>query len=127
MTSEWHYIHQSDGRSELYHWTSDPQETLDLAATPADQTVLEALRDRLDRAVGHSVRPWDGIEYLYAQDAPGYSFLRDLAFRSTEEAGGAHLEPPLGASQAYFTRDVAPGPSRPLLMDEELLKSLPYH
>jgi arylsulfatase A-like enzyme len=127
MTSEWHMIRSSNGQVELYQWKLDPQEKSNLAELPTSQGVLRALQRRLVAATESSVQPWDGKEYLFALDGPGYSFLRDLAFRDPAMPSPAFSQLRLGACQAYFTRDHAAGPPRPIVPEADLLKSLPYH
>ena len=43
------YIRNGDGREELYDLATDPQETRDLAGSPAAEAVLEGFRDDLER------------------------------------------------------------------------------
>jgi arylsulfatase A-like enzyme len=47
ITPEWHLIRYPDGSEKLYRWRDDPAETLNLAATPAGQAILPALRQAL--------------------------------------------------------------------------------
>jgi hypothetical protein len=42
-----HYIRSADGREELYHLKTDPDERGDLAAYPAASEILRRFRDRL--------------------------------------------------------------------------------
>jgi arylsulfatase A-like enzyme len=126
MTSEWHYIHDSTGQVELYRWPVDPQETTNLAGHPEYQQLLIELHHRLEMLLGSSVRPWRGVEYLYALDRPGHSFLRETAFGASLPLQDLGTRPRVGSVQALFAPD--PRSSQRLITepDEQLIKSLPY-
>ena len=50
------YIRNGDGREELYDLATDPQETRDLAGTPAAKTILLGYREQLERLLRAGVR-----------------------------------------------------------------------
>lgn len=126
MTSEWHYIREVNGRTELYHWPADPQERVNLAQTPAHQPVLQDLSARLACSVEATYPPWRGPEYLSALDQPGIPFLRHSIFRSEPRPGFAPGLPRVGSAQMRLARDSAARVPLRHSVDEELLKSLPY-
>ncbi len=103
MTSEWHFIHDSRGNAELYHRPTDPLENENLSRSPRYQPTAQALEERLEEYVRRSRRPWSWSEYLLALDRPGHPFLREAV-----------------SSPTWM-------PRRPASLDEELVKSLPYH
>jgi len=127
MTSEWHYLHNSRGEAELYHWPTDRQEKINLAGSPQHQRILQALRERLVEHAGLSLRPWRGPRYLLGLDRADYSFLRETAFGHKLPSSLPATDLRVGASQAYFAPAPSATPSRPQAVDEELIKSLPYH
>lgn len=123
VTSQWHYIQDSAGRSSLFHWPTDPVEALDLSSSPQCAEILRSLHERLFDRLAASVRPWRDTEYLLALDRPGYSALPDLAL-------GASLTPTtsrLGEPQSYFGQTRATVPPRIAPEDRDLIQSLPYH
>jgi len=126
MTSEWHYLQDARGRTEVYHWPTDPQEKVNLGESPRHLDAVAALRKRLEERVMLSLRPWRRPEYLFAFDRPGHSFLREIAF-------GRALPPDLppgqrrvGTTQAQFATALSSTPKRPRRAEEDLLKNLPY-
>jgi arylsulfatase A-like enzyme len=125
-TSEWHYIHDSTGKSELYRWREDPQEQTDLSTHPGQRLTVEDLQQRLDQVVGTSLRPWRDPEYLLALDRPGHSFLSEALFGSLQEHAADFPVSPVGASQAFFTPGRRSSPKRPLPAEVQSLRSLPY-
>jgi arylsulfatase A-like enzyme len=126
MTSEWHYLRDPQGGDEIYHWVSDPKETINLANSAEHQQVLRDLQTRLRRLVASSLRPWRRPEYLFALDEPDSNFISQ-SIRSTDYAGGSpHPPPPIGTLQALFPPQDSAGSQEPAKPDEELLRSLPY-
>lgn len=65
-TPEWHYIHDANGRSELYHWPNDPLEQTNLSAFRQYQDVVLNLQLQLHEIIQDSPRPWRGKDYLLA-------------------------------------------------------------
>ena len=126
MTSEWHYIHDSNGKSELYRWREDPQEKNDLSSSPQYRQILEDMHRRLEQLAGTSLRPWRGPEYLLALDRPGHSFLQEALFGNLQESAAHSSLPPVGTSQNYFTSDGRSSPKRPLPAEVQSLRSIPY-
>lgn len=126
MTSAWHYIQESGGRTELYHWPADPQERANLAQSPAHQSVLQDLSARLIQSVEVSYPPWRGPEYLSALDQPGEPFLRNSIFRSEPWPDLASSLPRVGSAQMRLAGNSATRHPMRHPVDEELLKSLPY-
>jgi hypothetical protein len=51
------YIRNGDGREELYDLATDPQETRDLAGSPAAAAVLERCRGDLEGLLRDDTRP----------------------------------------------------------------------
>lgn len=126
MTSEWHYIQEAGGRTELHHWPDDPQERTNLAPSPAHAKVLQDLSTRLIESVGLSHTPWRGPEYLLALDRPGDPFLRQTLFRSQPWPGEALSSPRVGSAQIRVGGSSATRLPLRHPIDEELLRSLPY-
>lgn len=126
MTSDWHYIHDSRGPARLYRWSLDPQEQRNLAGAPEHGGTLRDLHNLLLSYLGSSFPPWRGPEYLFGLDGPGYAFLRVGALGLRLPSGQSMVPRRIGASQALFTPD-STRPRRLPPMDEELIKSLPYH
>jgi len=126
MTSEWHYIQSSTGRSELYRWPADAQEKNNLVGLPEDEPSLQNLRQRLDEVIRFSLPPWRGPDYLLALERPGYLFRPE----NVAARGPGQDQPPselrVGSSQAYFGPGSAQA-ARPMPADEDLIRSLPYH
>ena len=125
-TSEWHFIHNSSGNSELYRWRDDRQEKNDLSVDSQYRQMVEDMERRLDELVGTSVGPWRDPEYLLALDRPGRPFL-NAALLGNLKAPAAHF--PLsrvGSAQAYFTPGRRSSPKRPLPAEVQSLRSLPY-
>jgi arylsulfatase A-like enzyme len=126
MASEWHYIHDSKGRAELYHWQTDPHEKNDVAKSPEHQETLKSMQQRLHELTRHSLRPWRAPEYLFALDAPGYSFLREIVFGEPIQVDSPPRQSPMGSHQAFFSPDPSSTPKPAHPEDAELLESLPY-
>ena len=126
MTSEWHYLHDSNGKSELYRWREDRHEKDDLSSSPEHRQILEDLQRRLDHLAGTSLGPWRGPEYLLALDRPGHSFLKEALFGNLQESAAHSSLPPVGTSQNYFTPDGRSSPKHPLPAEVQSLRSLPY-
>ncbi len=127
VTSEWHYIHDSNGRSELYHWPTDREERVDLSHSLQLERIRAQLDELLRDMIEQSVRPWRGAEYLDGLDRPGYSFLREIALGGSSRQKTHSELPRLGVAQSYFAPASSSLPKRPDQMTEELIKSLPYH
>ncbi len=126
MTSEWHYIQEAGGRTELYHWPDDPQEQTNLAPLPVHTSLLQDFRTQLVQSVGLSYAPWRGPEYLLALDRPGDPFQRQILFRSQPWPTDALSSPRLGSAQIKFAGSSATRLPLRHPIDEELLRSLPY-
>ena len=125
MTREWHYLHDSRGRQELYRLTTDPGEKVNLAQEPQCAATLQNLDKILEEDLGHSRRPWRGPEYLLALDRPGFSFHREALFGQAFQFGLIVPNRPLGTAQALFNPDL-PSTPKPLPSDVDLVNSLPY-
>jgi arylsulfatase A-like enzyme len=127
-TPEWQYIYNSNGRRELYRWTADPLDQVNLAGDAGMQSTLESLHSRLIRLVADSSQPWRDTDYLFAHAANGGAFLHELiAARQPVQPRLAQRSLFIGASQAFYTSDETPLSSEPARPDQESLKSLPYH
>jgi arylsulfatase A-like enzyme len=125
MTSEWHYLHDSQGHEELYHWTTDPTEKDDLAGDPQYAPIVESLHKSLEARLAHSSRPWRGPDYLSALDRPGYSYQRAALFGAGFQNPPLVRGHPMGTAQSLFVAD-SPSPLKPLPQDIDLVNSLPY-
>ena len=126
-TGEWQYLQDSQGGSELYRWTTDPEEKTNLVESPELQGVVSELRARLRRRVRFSTRPWRGSEYLFALDQTGFSFLHAVAFARGLETEPVPPELRTGFAQSVFGSGNLPSRRRPATRDQDLLRSLPYH
>jgi arylsulfatase A-like enzyme len=126
MNSKWHFICDSRGRVELYHWPTDPYEKVDLAEVSEYQNLVQSLRKEVVERVSDSVRPWRGSGYLFALDRPGYSFVRGASLGPPPQSTPFSGQLPVGASQAYFVANLPSTPSRSRSLNEEMLRSLPY-
>ncbi len=126
-TSEWHFIYYADGRSELFHWRSDPQEQVNLSDTARYRRTREALLARLDDRVRLSFEPWRGPEYLLALKQSGQPPTIEAGRREKPHSPFPGAEGRVGASQAVFAPDAGLNRPRPLPTDPDLLNSLPYH
>ncbi len=126
MTAEWHYLHHSSGRRELYRWPTDPEESLNLSELPEYEGTLQALHQQLYEYVGLSFRPWHGPEYLFALDRPpDYSYLLDTTFGlKLQTSLPPHLSR-VGACQAVLA-PAHPAPRQLQPEQRDLIKSLPY-
>lgn len=127
MTSEWHYLQNSRGSAELYHWPTDRQEKNNLTASREYDGLVQALQERLRQYVGRSLQPWAGQEYLQALDRPGRPFVQEVQSHQGPSRSLPAAELAVGTCQAQFI----PAPSikrrRPGPADEDLLRTLPYH
>jgi len=125
---EWHYLHDAQGNTELYHWVSDPGEKFNLAQSPEYQEVLKNLQIQLSTAVTESLHPWRGRGYLFALGESERTLANAARLSSGSDSSSAHLpEFPIGTSQAIFPRRGFTSNARPPSTDQELLRSLPYH
>jgi arylsulfatase A-like enzyme len=124
LTSDWQYIHGSNGDVELYRWPTDPQEKTNLAQSPEYQQTLQELLQRVTELLSLSLPPWREPDYFSALGSP--LFAHDILFSAalrTSQSSGPHR---IGTSQALFTGDSSAQPRQPLPSDEELMNSLPY-
>src|SRR5690348_14779728 len=127
-TPEWQYIYQSNGRQELYHWTADPLDQVNLAQFDNAQDTLAGLRSRLIQVLADSSQPWRDQDYLFAHSANGRAFMSELmAARKPASAQLASKSRFIGAAQALDASEEIPPSDKPARPDEESLKSLPYH
>jgi arylsulfatase A-like enzyme len=127
-TPEWQYIYNSNGRRELYRWTADPLDQVNLADDAGMQSTMESLHSRLIRLVADSSQPWRDTDYLFAHTANRRSFMSELiAARKPVHPRLAGKSLFIGASQAFYTSAETPLSSKPPRPDRESLKSLPYH
>lgn len=127
-TPEWQYIYHSNGRQELYRWTADPLDQVNLAGFDQAQPALAALHSRLVQVLADSSQPWRGQDYLFAHSANGQIFMRELlAARKAAPAQLARKSLFVGSSQALDASEEPPLSSNPPRPDQESLKSLPYH
>jgi arylsulfatase A-like enzyme len=72
-TPEWHYIYSGNGRSELYHWTTDPQERIDLSEHLEGQRTLHVPRVALSHDIGIIDRALARAGLFCRNDANGIS------------------------------------------------------
>jgi len=127
-TPEWQYIYQSNGRQELYHWTADPLDQVNLAQFDNAQDTLAGLRSRLIQVLADSSQPWRDQDYLFAHSANGRAFMSELmAARKPASSQLASKSRFIGAAQALDASEEIPPSDKPARPDEESLKSLPYH
>ncbi|HVB29807.1 MAG TPA: sulfatase [Terriglobia bacterium] len=127
-TPEWQYIDNSDGRQELYRWTTDPLDQKDLAGSAGAQATMEGLRNQLIQAVAGSSGPWRNQNYLFAGSNKGKSFLDEiLNARKTAQPSLSGNPLYIGAAQSIFASEEPVVPSRPPTPDRDTLQSLPYH
>ncbi len=126
-TSRWHYIHNAEGKSELYDWINDREEETNLARLPEYRQTLDNLQNQLRETVGRSLRPWRGPQYLWALDGPGYSFLRATEFGLKYASTLSEAPYRIGSTQAYFRPQESAPIVRPNTAEKQLLQSLPYH
>ena len=126
VTPEWHYLHFTAGKVELYRWPNDPLEQNNLADSAEGQSVVRELRRRLRDHIGRSLRPWRGLPYLIALDGPRYSIVREAHRVVPWDLTQLMRDPPAGASQAFFHPDPGTSPPRPERVEDELVRSLPY-
>ena len=115
FSGEWHYLEDSGGHKELYDWTRDPAERVNLAhGQPA---IVRELANRLRAYSAKSVRPWEAPEYLGALGLdPGWA---------AAHADGLGPVDPIGVCQRYFRQNADHTTPREV-PDEDLLRSIPY-
>ncbi len=122
--ARWHFLLDSEGRTQLYDWRKDADENQNLAASPALRDVVDQLRGRMEAILARSISPWNNLAYLSPLDRPGMPFAR-RALANPEAF--PPLGPPVGSCQAYFQK-LAPAPgASPTPAQQDLLRSLPYH
>jgi arylsulfatase A-like enzyme len=127
-TPEWQYIYDSDGRQELYRWTTDPLDQTNLAESSGAQTALQRLQQRLIQVVADSSEPWRGPDYLFAKSAKGSGFFREMiAARRSPQTLHARKRHSIGATQTLLGAEEPSIPLSPTTPDRDTLKSLPYH
>ncbi len=126
-TPEWQYIYDSGGRQELYRWTQDPLDQMDLARFAGSQAVMAGLHQQLIQLIADSSGPWLDQNYLFARGPSRSSFLLDVLSARKNAPPSAPGRLFIGASQSFFTHNESPVPIRPTTPDQELLKTLPYH
>ena len=123
-TPEWQYLDDSTGRVQLYRWTGDPRESMDLAASAEGQAVVQDLQSQMVEIIRNSVAPWRGAGYLLPLGRKD-SFLRNILLRRPSEMPEGALR--VGASQANFRNEEAWTPPKPSPSQKDLMQSLPYH
>jgi arylsulfatase A-like enzyme len=126
-TREWEYFRDSRGREELYRWTHDPGEQVNLAASAEYRDIVDELHARLCALISDSRRPWERPQYLSALDEPRRPFVNFAAYFA--ELASARREPRLSIGEAqdrFPPRTVVSRGTLPV-PDSELLQSLPYH
>ena len=126
-TRDWEYIRNAQGGEELYRWTQDPGEQVNLAGSAEYRPVVDAFRARLFAVIRDSRRPWQGPQYLAGSAGLQQSEVNVAAAPAELSSSGHVPVPHIGDAQDLF-------PPRPVLSagalqppDEELLQSLPYH
>jgi arylsulfatase A-like enzyme len=124
-TQDWHYLHHSDGRRELYRWTEDPGEQTDLSGRAEFQPVLGDLHTQLCDLVRDSAQPWYAPPYLLALNEPGLSYMSSLA-SGMQRADRGPPGPRVGMAQDVFPKDAAETSRKRVRSKEDLLRSLPY-
>ena len=125
-TPQWQYIHNAEGKSELYDWVKDPKETVDLANLPEYRQTLADLQNQLQETARDSLAPWRGPQYLSALDRPGNPFARNSAF-GLRQVSSAETMFRIGVTQAYFRPQASTPVMQRNISDKDLLNSLPYH
>jgi arylsulfatase A-like enzyme len=127
-TPEWQYFHDAGGKEELYRAVSDPREVFNLAKSPEYQKVLKDLQIQLRATVNESLRPWRGPQYMSGLGGSDHTLANAVRLSSELDSGSAPPPRiPIGTAQAFFPRRRFTSTQRPLSMDQELLRSLPYH
>ena len=58
ITPEWQYIYNSSAGQELYRWTQDPLDQMDLARFDDSQAVMAGLPQQLLPPIADSSGPW---------------------------------------------------------------------
>ena len=119
VTSQWHYIEDSQRRRELYSWNDASDEKVNQAESNPEK--VRELGDLLREYTARSLAPWTNRRYL----SPLQSDSGSLDLPAVDPKGVPNQIFPIGISQAYFP----PEPSRTAMQripDEELLQSLPY-
>ena len=75
VTPEWHLIRDAAGTLQLYDWTTDRGEEVNLAGSPEHQAAVAALQSRMFECVQTSSPPWLGENYLWALGERQFSLL----------------------------------------------------
>ena len=124
LTSEWQYIHGSDGDVELYRWPTDPQEKTNLADSPEYQQTVREMQQRVTELLSLSLPPWRQPDYFAALG--GALSAHDVLFSAALQTNRPSGPRRIGTSQALFSPD-SPVRLRQLSpSEEELINSLPY-
>ena len=126
ITSQWHFVRDSDGYEELYDWERDPQEQHNLALDPAHATTIGRLRAEMVDGVGSSILPWRGPEYLGALDTPGFTFAHHALFALRNRGNAPQSRQRIGDMQAHLAQGSPRRPRRIEPLEEEIIRSLPY-
>jgi arylsulfatase A-like enzyme len=125
--SEWHYLYQAKGIQELYSWKTDKEEERDLSALPEYQGTLKILHDQQESLIVHSMRPWIGVEYLYAMSPNGVlPLLRKAELPQSPAAAFPAGPRRIGITQALFSETPLKAKRKVPPPKEELLRSIPY-
>jgi hypothetical protein len=111
-TPEWHYIYSGNGRSELYHWTTDPQESIDLSEYEEGQRRLHVLHVALSHDMGISTAPRYGQGYSVGTMRPEFRSLLDQR---------------APASEFSFPAGYSPDGAQPSQEDQDLQNNFPYY
>jgi len=126
-TPQWQYIYNSNGRQELYRWTSDSLDQTNLAGSADAQATMTELRKQLIQLVADSSRPWRDPDYLFARSGKGSSFLREvMAARRPGLAFFGDNHHFIGESQFRLGPEESSLHGKPAPSDRDSLKSLPY-
>jgi arylsulfatase A-like enzyme len=126
-TREWEYFRDSRGREELYHWTQDPGEQVNLAASAEYRPIVDALHARLCTLISDSRRPWERPQYLSALDEPRRPFVNVADSFAALASAQRDLRRRIGDAQDRFPPRVVVSRGMPPTPDRDLLQSLPYH
>jgi arylsulfatase A-like enzyme len=63
-TPQWHLTRDAHGRTQLYDWVKDPEETTNLVDSPENSAVVDTLQQTLRDRITKSAGPWAGLSYL---------------------------------------------------------------
>jgi len=124
-TPEWQLLDDSTGRAQLYRWTQDPRETVNLAGSREGSVVVRMLQRQMAETITNSVRPWQGADYLLHLGGGG-SFLSRVLFSCPPRRTNAENVLRVGASQEYFHREDARARSKLSPSELDVMHSLPY-